>query len=77
MRDPECRFCRCPLQRTVLDLGMAPSASAFVPDTRAAQRQEVSTLRALLCEQCWLLQQPEVVTAVSRDFLAEAFPAAS
>jgi len=58
-----CRFCRAPLTRTVLDLGLSPISNQF----RSADRvlndgQMFYPLTVMVCEQCWLVQLTDVET---------------
>ncbi len=56
-----CRHCGSPLSLTAIDLGVSPPCEAFL---RADQLDEPETfypLRAMVCEQCWLMQVGEYV----------------
>ncbi|HKE94846.1 MAG TPA: class I SAM-dependent methyltransferase [Povalibacter sp.] len=58
-----CRFCRAPLTRTVLDLGLSPISNQF----RSADRvlndgQTFYPLTVMVCERCWLVQLTNVET---------------
>lgn len=58
-----CRFCRTPLTRTVLDLGLSPISNEF----RSADRvlndgQTFYPLTVMVCEVCWLVQLTDVAT---------------
>lgn len=58
-----CRFCRAPLTRTMLDLGLSPVSNQFrSPDRVLRDGQTFYPLTAMVCEQCWLVQLTDVET---------------
>lgn len=53
----ECRFCRAPLSRALIDLGDQAVANSYLPpDPAAIAAERRYPLRVMLCEQCWLAQ---------------------
>ncbi|MDB5440687.1 MAG: C-methyltransferase [Caulobacteraceae bacterium] len=66
MTVPACRFCKAPLTRTLVDLGLQPLANSYVtPDQVAAGEDRLYPLHARVCDQCRLVQVDEVTTADS------------
>jgi SAM-dependent methyltransferase len=57
----ECRFCRAPLSRTFVDLGMSPLCESYVPPERLDAMEPFYPLHARICEKCLLVQLPELV----------------
>ena len=58
-----CRFCRAPLTRTVLDLGLSPISNQFrSPDRVLNDGQTFYPLTVMVCEHCWLVQLTNVET---------------
>lgn len=60
---PECRFCAAPLTHEVVDLGMSPPCESFVAADDLDQAEAFHPLRVLVCDQCWLVQLREYVSA--------------
>ncbi|MDZ4370673.1 MAG: class I SAM-dependent methyltransferase [Phenylobacterium sp.] len=61
---PLCRFCRTPLTRTFLDLGLQPLANSYLtPEQLAAGDEPVFPLRTLVCDACFLVQADHEVPA--------------
>ncbi len=59
-----CRFCRSPLTRTFLDLGMQPLANSYLtPEQLAAGREPVFPLHTKVCDACFLVQADHEVPA--------------
>lgn len=59
-----CRFCRSPLARTFLDLGLQPLANSYLtPDQLAAGHEPVFPLHTLVCDACFLVQADHEVPA--------------
>jgi SAM-dependent methyltransferase len=54
-----CRFCGAPLNVVFADLGMCPIANTLVTEDRIAGMDPFYPLRALVCEQCFLVQSEE------------------
>jgi SAM-dependent methyltransferase len=57
-----CRFCGAPLQHVCADLGMSPIANAFLAADQLDRMEPFYPLRALVCDQCWLVQLEEFET---------------
>ena len=60
-----CRFCRTPLSRTLIDLGMQPLANSYLSEQRLKLPEPRYPLHAKICEKCFLVQ-------VDHDVPAEA-----
>jgi SAM-dependent methyltransferase len=59
-----CRFCRSPLTRTFLDLGLQPLANSYLtPQQLAAGREPVFPLHTMVCDACFLVQADHEVPA--------------
>jgi C-methyltransferase C-terminal domain/Putative zinc binding domain/Methyltransferase domain len=59
----KCRFCQCPMNLCVLDLGSAPPSNAYLT-RQALQAPELwYPLRVLVCEHCWLVQTEDFARA--------------
>lgn len=61
---PNCRFCGAPLVHEVVDLGMSPPCESFLAAGELDQAELFHPLRVLVCDQCWLVQLREYVSAV-------------
>jgi 2-polyprenyl-3-methyl-5-hydroxy-6-metoxy-1,4-benzoquinol methylase len=51
-----CRFCRAPLFRTFVDLGVSPVANAFLGAAQLHKMEPFYPLHAYVCETCLLVQ---------------------
>ena len=61
---PPCRFCRAPLTRTFLDLGMQPLANSYLtPEQLAAGSEPAFPLHTRVCDRCFLVQADHDVPA--------------
>ncbi len=59
-----CRFCRAPLTRTFLDLGLQPLANSYLtPAQLAAGNEPVFPLNTMVCDACFLVQADHEVPA--------------
>lgn len=59
-----CRFCRAPLSRVFLDLGLQPLANSYLtPEQLAAGNEPIFPLRTLVCDACFLVQADHEVPA--------------
>ena len=59
-----CRFCRSPLTRTFLDLGLQPLANSYLtPEQLAAGNEPVFPLNTMVCDACFLVQADHDVPA--------------
>jgi SAM-dependent methyltransferase len=54
-----CRFCEAPLTTVFADLGMCPIANTLVPRENLSRMEPFYPLRALVCDQCFLVQSEE------------------
>jgi SAM-dependent methyltransferase len=70
MTPAACRFCGAPIETVFADLGMSPLANSYLPPERANAMEPFYPLRALVCEQCLLvqLQQFETPEAIFSDY---------
>jgi SAM-dependent methyltransferase len=59
MTQTVCRFCAAPVEAVFADLGMSPLANSYLPPERANAMEPFYPLRALVCEQCFLVQLEE------------------
>ncbi len=57
-----CRFCGSPLRHTFVDLGMSPLANNFLQPSQLDEMEPFYPLHAFVCEHCFLVQLPEVVS---------------
>jgi hypothetical protein len=62
MSETSCRFCAAPLRTVFADLGMSPLANSYLAPERANAMEPFYPLRALVCEQCFLVQLEEFET---------------
>ena len=59
-----CRFCRAPLTRTFLDLGLQPLANSYLtPEQLAAGNEPTFPLHTKVCDACFLVQADHEVPA--------------
>jgi SAM-dependent methyltransferase len=59
-----CRFCRAPVTRTFLDLGLQPLANSYLtPEQLAAGAEPVFPLHTKVCDACFLVQADHEVPA--------------
>ena len=56
-----CRFCRTPLHRTFVDLGMSPLCESFLRQDQLNAMEPFYPLHVFICEQCLLVQLQEYV----------------
>ncbi len=59
---PPCRLCGAPLRAVAVDLGMSPLCQTRVLPEQLEQSEEFFPLRVRVCERCFLVQLPAVVT---------------
>jgi SAM-dependent methyltransferase len=53
---PICRFCRNPIRRTVVDLGMSPLCESYVEADRLDDMEPFYPLHVRICDSCFLVQ---------------------
>ena len=58
---PLCRFCKAPLKRSFVDLGMSPLCENFLESAQLNQMEAFYPLKVWLCEACLLVQLQEYV----------------
>src|ERR687892_1718008 len=61
-RLPRCRFCQTPLRRTFVDLGMSPLCESYVSPDRLDDMEQFFPLHVRVCDACFLVQLPELVS---------------
>ena len=59
---PTCRFCKSPLQHTLVDLGMSPLCESYLTAEQLNQMEPFYPLRVYVCENCFLVQLEEYVS---------------
>lgn len=58
-----CRFCKAPITHTFVDLGMSPLCESYVPADKLNTMEPFYPLHVMVCDQCFLVQLDEYVTA--------------
>src|SRR5262245_28409879 len=58
-----CRLCGARLAHTLVDLGKSPLCETFLDARQIDQMEPFYPLHVLVCDQCWLVQLKEYVTA--------------
>jgi len=56
----ECRFCKNSLNHIFLDLGFMPSANSYLKQEQLIQNEPIYPLVVYVCENCFLVQLPEI-----------------
>ncbi len=56
----KCRFCKAPVTRSFVDLGMQPLSNAYVDRASASGMEPFYPLHAYVCDGCLLVQVPEL-----------------
>ena len=59
---PCCRFCKAPLSHVFADLGTSPLCESYIRPENANKMEPFFTLKAYVCDQCFLVQLEEFVT---------------
>src|SRR6266436_1123280 len=59
---PRCLFCKAPLRRTFVDLGMSPLCESYVAADELNRMEPFYPLHVKVCEQCYLVQLEEYVS---------------
>ena len=59
----QCRFCCASLRHTFVDLGMSPLCESYVSQPQLAQVEHFYPLHVQVCEECFLVQLPVLVSA--------------
>jgi len=57
-----CRFCKAPLSHVFADLGTSPLCESYIRPEDANKMEPVFTLKAFVCDQCFLVQLEEFVS---------------
>lgn len=58
-----CRFCRAPLRRTFVDLGMSPLCETYPSDAQLNGPETYYPLHVYVCEKCFLVQLEQYESA--------------
>lgn len=58
-----CRFCGSPLEHTFVDLGMSPLCESFLANSELNRMEPFYPLHAKVCQECYLVQLEEYVSA--------------
>lgn len=53
-----CRHCRAPLERVLIDLGHQPASNAYITPERLETTEVYAPLKTYVCGDCWLVQLP-------------------
>lgn len=56
MKLSTCRSCKAPLKYVFCDLGLSPISNAFIKSENCNKEEIFHPLKALVCDQCWLVQ---------------------
>src|SRR6266446_7610196 len=59
---PRCLFCKAPLRRTFIDLGMSPLCESYLAADQVNQMEPFYPLHVKVCEKCYLVQLEEYVS---------------
>jgi len=59
----KCRFCATALKHTFVDLGMSPLCESYLSQKQLNQMEAFYPLRVQVCDQCFLVQLDEYVSA--------------
>jgi hypothetical protein len=59
---PCCLFCKAPLRRTFVDLGMSPLCESYVAADELNQMESFYPLHVRVCEKCYLVQLEQYVS---------------
>jgi SAM-dependent methyltransferase len=52
----KCRHCHSPLNKTFIDLGIAPPSNAYLVEKDLKLKEKYFPLKIMVCENCWLVQ---------------------
>src|SRR6516162_9438431 len=58
-----CLFCKAPLRHTFVDLGMSPLCESYLTSDQINQMEPFYPLHVKVCEQCFLVQLEQYVSA--------------
>ena len=59
----QCRFCGAPLRHTFVDLGLSPLCENYIAAAQLGEPERLYPLHSFVCDNCFLVQLPEHVTA--------------
>src|SRR5262245_37624076 len=60
---PKCRFCSATLSHTFVDLGMSPLCESYLTPAQLNEMEPFYPLHVRVCDQCYLVQLEQYVTA--------------
>ena len=60
--NPRCRSCGAVLTQTLIDLGEQPLANSYPASPEECEQESRYPLHVRVCQSCWLVQLPEVVS---------------
>jgi len=60
MKETHCRFCNSNLSKVFVDLGMSPLSNSFLTEDMLDKEEKFYPLAAFVCENCFLVQLPEI-----------------
>lgn len=60
-KGPTCRFCKTPLNHTLVDLGMSPLCESFLTADQLNRMEPFYPLKVYVCSECFLAQLEEYV----------------
>jgi SAM-dependent methyltransferase len=63
MHSPNCRFCKAPMHRTFVDLGMSPLCESYINSEQLNQVEAFYPLHVRVCDNCLLVQLEAYVSA--------------
>ena len=53
-----CRFCKSPLNHSVIDLGHQPPSNSYLTKEQLSLPEKNYPLKVYVCSKCWLMQLP-------------------
>src|SRR5262249_53788528 len=59
---PRCLFCKAPLHRTFVDLGMSPLCESYLAADELNRMEPFYPLHVKVCEKCYLVQLQQYVS---------------
>jgi SAM-dependent methyltransferase len=66
-----CRFCHAPLAHVFADLGMSPLSNSYLGEGDLNRMEPFFPLRALVCEECFLVQLEQFDSAGASDIFSD------
>ena len=72
MSSKHCRFCRAELRQTFVDLGRSPLANSLLSAEDVDRSEALYPLHVFVCDNCLLVQLPELARAEAQRALTLA-----